>query len=146
MSRLRHISTLQFEAVSRSATGWNGVGEGCVEVQEPSSDVLLFVEKGVWETQAGMSLRFNNTFRWSRLGDLLRLEHLRFGEANPVFLFDMALANDGQWRAVRPHECKDDLYEALLEVGVRQITVSWSIDGPKKQERICYVYGDNSAS
>lgn len=145
MNRLRGITTLQFEAVSQSATGWNGVGEGRVEVQAPSSDVLLFIEKGVWRTQTGASLRFNNTFRWTKVNDVLRLEHLRFGEQHPVFLFDMALESNGQWRAVQAHECGNDVYEALLETQSQHINMSWTIRGPKKREKVCYVYAASTS-
>lgn len=144
VERLRQVKNMHFVASSQAATGWSGVGEGEVEVIESTADVLLFIEKGRWRTETGADLRFNNTFRWTKIEGVLRLEHLRFGAENPVFLFDMALAEDGLWRAVEAHECRDDLYKASLHVQPQQIEVAWSINGPRKQESIRYIYRENA--
>ena len=53
--------------------------------------------------EGGRELRFRNVFRWSAVGEALRLEHLRFGVAHPVFLFDLAPVAAGEWRSVSPH-------------------------------------------
>jgi hypothetical protein len=36
----------------------------------------------------------NHVYRWTLAGDLLRLEYLHFGEADPVHLFDLAQASE----------------------------------------------------
>ena len=69
-------------------------------------------------------------------GDTLRLEHLRFGEDRPVYLFDLAPAGDRGWRSVSPHLCSEDCYAAVLLVRDNGILLRWSIDGPRKKETI----------
>ncbi len=68
------------------------------------------------------------------------LEHLRFGEDHPVYLFDLALAGEREWRSVSPHLCREDCYSAVLIVGDDNIVLRWSVNGPRKQETIEYVY------
>src|SRR5262245_40512939 len=93
---LRHVRTIQFTARSGAGTGWNGTGSGTVLVTAPQDGVLVFEESGTWQPEQGQPLRFTNVFRWTLLGSQrLRLEHLRFGPAHPVYLFDLAPAVGG---------------------------------------------------
>ena len=139
-SVLKNVSQLRFEARSAVSTGWNGVGSGKVAVSEPNTATLVFDETGTWEPTEGKATRFKNVFRWSNTGDSLRLEHLRFGADHPVFIFAMALGQDGAWREVSAHVCRDDCYTASLAVEGQKLFVDWSILGPRKQEMIKYVY------
>ena len=148
LSLLRQVTSLSFTAQSQANTGWQGIGSGKVEVSEPASCTVVFHEAGTWQPSAEHQgvFDFSNVFRWSAVGEHLRLEHLRFGVDNPVLLFDMACHADGIWRDISPHECGADRYAATLEVtrggaeNVR-IDVAWSIVGPRKQESIKYSYG-----
>ena len=139
---LRQIRTLRFEATSEMPNGWNGVGSGVVEVAEPSDRVLVFSESGTWspKSDASREIRFTNTFQWSVLEEVIRLEHLRLGPNNPVYLFDLVRTGDGKWREQSPHICREDCYTAVLTVVQGQVHVSWSIIGPKKHESIAYMY------
>jgi hypothetical protein len=92
---LRGVRSLRFEARSEVGTGWDGVGTGCVAVSEPTSDVVVFEESGRWQPSGRRSMAFSNVFRLGRLGEVIRLEHLRFGADSPVFLFDLAPGPDG---------------------------------------------------
>ncbi|MGS2743743.1 DUF6314 family protein [Halomonas sp. LS-001] len=147
LSLLRQVTSLSFTAQSEANTGWQGVGNGNVVVDEPTSKTVVFHEAGTWQPSAQHQgeFDFSNVFRWTAVGEHLRLEHLRFGVDNPVLLFDMARQEDGIWREVSPHECGADRYAATLEVtkgkaeNVR-IDVAWSIIGPRKQETIEYCY------
>ena len=147
LSLLCQVASLSFTAKSQANTGWQGVGNGKVVVSEPTSKTVVFHETGTWQPSAehqGM-FDFSNVFRWSAVGECLRLEHLRFGVDNPVLLFDMACHEDGIWRDISPHECGADIYAATLEVARGQgkgarIFVAWSIIGPRKQETIEYCY------
>ena len=139
-ARLNAIRTLQFRSESRSCTGWNGVGNGVVNVVMASANSLIFMESGQWQQNGGNLIRFSNRFRWSKQDTHLRLEHLRFGCENPVFLFDMAPDESGVWRDVKPHPCRDDCYSATLELGENRLLVNWSVQGPTKDESIGYVY------
>ena len=133
---------LRFDARTEAATGWEGIGTGKVAVSEPMAGVLVFTEAGTWQPSAAErpTIKFNNVFRWSAIGELLRLEHLRFGPNAPVLLFDMVPGEDGVWREVSPHQCREDCYTASLTVEDGQVVVAWYIVGPHKRESIQYAY------
>ncbi len=113
--RLGSIQCLTFVASSSVSTGWNGSGEGAVEVTRPTANEIIFSESGTWMPDGGKKLAFTNSYRWtkqpakpnSQTGNLplehLRLEHLRFGVDNPVYLFDLAVDEDQNMTSVDPH-------------------------------------------
>lgn len=139
LDRLRGIRSLNFRAESHSETGWIGAGIGEVRVAEPIPGTLLFHEAGSWQPATGAAIRFTNTYRWSQQGEALRLEHLRFGLDQPVFLFDMCYTELG-WRNTAPHHCVADCYSASLVLEPNQILLDWTIKGPRKNESISYTY------
>lgn len=138
--RLQEVTAVSFEARSAAGTGWNGAGAGVVVATESSPGVLVFAESGWWQPLGRGDIRFTNVFRWSRLEASVRLEHLRFGPDQPVFLFDLDPGEDGVWREVSPHVCGEDCYAGCLSVEGRQLHVHWTIRGPRKDESIRYVY------
>jgi len=142
LTHLRQVRSLRFDARSAATTGWDGVGTGTVAVSEPAVGVVVFDEAGTWHPSVPgqAAVGFKNVFRWSVVGDALRLEHLRFGPEHPVLLFDMAPGADGVWREVSPHQCREDCYTASLGAEDEQLTVVWSIVGPHKRESIRYTY------
>lgn len=103
---------------------------------------MLFYENGRWVPDEGHELTFSNVFRWSCHPDgrMIRLEHLRFGLQNPVYLFDLAPASPRVLASAEPHVCQEDLYSARMEVGDATIHLSWTVTGPRKNERIAYSY------
>ncbi len=134
---LSQVISVNFTARGRS---WTGVGRGSVQVTIPSHDVVTFEESGTWRTPQGIELRFHNVFRWSAVDeDCVRLEHLRFGSDHPVELFCLNWIDD-VWKSVCPHLCEADHYVAELHVRSADVRVKWSVEGPKKQETIEYVY------
>ena len=141
-SHLHQIQSLTFVAQSSAQTGWNGRGRGRVQVESVNDQCLLFHERGFWEPEEGRSLRFRNVFRWSWVPDSnsLRLEHLRFGAAHPVLLFDLVQVEPQVWRSLAPHDCGADQYVARLTQGDQGISVHWTVTGPRKQEAIAYQY------
>jgi hypothetical protein len=139
--RLGRVRSLSFVASSSSTTGWNGRGSGTVEVAYVTPGVITFNESGAWKPDGSeREIRFRNVYRWTLADDVLRLEHLRFGEANPVHLLDLTKAGEGDWRPVSPHVCRADCYSAVLTLADDGIFLRWSIDGPRKRETIEYVY------
>src|SRR5262245_24697285 len=101
--RLLRVQRLALVARSANPSGWNGQGSGTVVVQLAGDKAITFTESGSWQPEGGRELRFRNVYRWTLVGDLLRLEHLRFGEDRPVYLFDLEPAGERQWRSVAPH-------------------------------------------
>lgn len=138
--RLRAVQSLRFESQSRTGTGWNGIGEGRVEVETPQAEVLIWREVGQWRQNGGREIRFTNTFRWTQSVDKITLEHLRFGVAQPVFLFQLAPISDHEWRDVEPHLCRQDNYSASLLIESGALRLSWTVFGPTRDESINYFY------
>ncbi|MFI4851420.1 MAG: DUF6314 family protein [Gimesia chilikensis] len=142
-SRLSSINSLTFTAQSfGSGSGWNGTGVGTVEVESIDSQTLLFHESGNWSPSEGKSLRFTNVYRWRAYSEQkqLRLEHLRFGNANPVYLFDLQQTAADCWDSIEPHVCSEDLYTATLRLENETLHLDWTVKGKTKNERISYVY------
>lgn len=138
---LHRVQWLRFVASSGSSTGWNGVGVGSVVVESPEAMVLTYSESGTWQPAIGPTTRFRNVFRWSIAGpELVRLEHLRFGQDHPVYLFDLIPSATGSWRSASPHLCREDCYSAELQPRGRGLSLHWLIAGPQKQESIAYEY------
>jgi hypothetical protein len=142
LSLLRRVRALRFDAHSDAATGWQGTGSGIVVVSAPADGIVVFEESGSWQPSASGRgpIGFKNAFRWSAVGEALRLEHLRFGRENPVLLFDMGPVAGGEWREISPHLCREDAYTASLIVTEEEILVAWSVIGPRKRESIRYTY------
>ncbi|RYX84771.1 hypothetical protein EON83_09060 [bacterium] len=138
--RLLTVRTLNFESQSRTGSGWNGVGTGEVEVSDPQEGVLIWKESGRWRQNGGREIRFTNTFRWTQCAEQITLEHLRFGEKQPVFLFQLAPLSPYEWRDVEPHLCRQDNYSASLFVEGERLMLSWTVFGPTKDESINYIY------
>ncbi len=139
-SRLTQVQTLRFESHSRTGNGWSGVGTGAVETVQPHDDVLVWKERGQWQQNGGREIRFFNTFRWTKQQDQLQLEHLRFGEENPMLLFQLKYVDEHEWRDVEPHLCREDRYSALLRIETTCLKLSWTVFGPRHDESINYVY------
>lgn len=138
--RLADIQTLRFTSESRTGIGWQGRGSGIVTVQTASPEVLLFHELGYWRQLGGEELRFTNVYRWTRLEDRVRLEHLRFGARYPIFLFEMAPDAAGIWHALEPHACNLDRYSAVLKPGFDSLDIQWFAYGPTRDETMNYIY------
>lgn len=142
--RLRAIRSLSFEAQSRSTTttGWTGIGAGSVRVEEVAASTILFHESGSWKQQSGPEITFTNVFRWTAesAGRSIRLEHLRFGPEQPVYLFDLVPGREGAMESSDPHVCREDLYSARLVCEPEIVRLNWTVTGPKMNDRIAYVY------
>jgi len=141
-NRLSKIASLSFEASSSIPNGWNGSGIGIVVVESPNNQTLLFRERGQWSSPDGRQLTFSNVYRWSRdtNNSRIRLEHLRFGPDQPVYLFELAGVDAQKMISVEPHVCSEDLYSAQLVVMDSQLNLDWTVTGPKKNETIKYAY------
>src|SRR5947209_8377991 len=143
-TRLFSVRELTFEARSRADpnTGLNGSGKGVVRVEKVEPGVILFHERGAWTPEEGRQSTFTNVFRWTADpdGHFIRLEHLRFGQDHPVYLFDLVAVDEGVLESSEPHVCQEDLYAARLEFDEQAVHLRWTINGPKKAETISYTY------
>ena len=140
--RLSHIRTLHFSAQSAVSTGWDGEGSGEVEVKINDDKTLIFSESGTWTPRNAPPLLFRNVFRWTNDSHrkVIRLEHLRFGPDNPVYLFDLYQQDQHTWLTLSPHLCNQDVYKAEIHLTQDELLMHWTINGPEKQELLRYSY------
>jgi hypothetical protein len=143
-NRLLLVKELAFEARSNALreTGWNGSGNGAVEVEAEGARTIIFREHGTWHQQGRQQTVFSNAFRWTADfdGGSIRLEHLRFGPSRPVYLFDLVPLADGSLESPEPHVCEKDCYAARMEHDEQMLRLTWTINGPEKAETISYIY------
>ncbi len=143
-SRLASVSQLTFHAKTKSHTegGWSRQGKGEVRVVREENAVLVFYERGIWKDGIGQQIGFSNIFRWNLdvQANVVSLEHLRMGAANPVFLFYLAPDGPKSLRSVDAHLCKNDAYLGKVYLEPQGVTLQWQVVGPKKNEEIktCY--------
>ncbi len=142
--QLKTIKSMTFVAASKvdPSFGWNGTGKGDVRVKQVNDNILVFYENGFWMPQKGGKCAFTNTFRWTldRFENRITLEHLRFGEHHPVFLFYLTKMDDNTLVSISSHVCKEDSYLGQVRCLHQSIQFNWRIIGPKKNEEIDYVY------
>jgi hypothetical protein len=146
-NRLREVRVMQFSAKSSSQTsGWSASGDGTVIVGLVDTSTMIFTERGNWRSGCGKELEFNNVYRWTLAegAGIIRLEHLRFGRNQPIYLLDLAPTDDTTFHSVSPHYCGEDSYTASMEFKSESIYLRWTVKGPKKDEQICCIYGYNS--
>lgn len=141
--RLRAVRRLRFLARSRNrACGCNGEGAGQVEVTVIGDSSLTFTERGTWVVESGRQLDFNNAYRWTFDRDVgtVRLEHLRYDPAQPVFLLELAPTDESGFESISPHRCGEDVYAATVRFADDAVDLRWSVKGPKKDAVIRCTY------
>lgn len=113
-------------------------GKGNVIVEQ-SGQSLIFHEQGNWQGNEG---KYQNRFRWTwdRAKGLLTLEHLRFGEDYPVFLFDLHPARGNMLKSLCPHLQGKDTYFGWMECGKLFLHLHIRTLGPTKDEKVEYAY------
>lgn len=142
--RLKEVKHLAFTAKTKSSeeNGWNGRGNGEVEVVKESHTVLIFHEKGTWKGTQSAEMNFKNIFRWTldRHIGVISLEHLRRGLEHPVFLFHLAPSSQHSLSSVDSHLCEEDAYFGHIHFEQSGFRLSWRVIGPKKNEELFYYY------
>ena len=125
----------------------SGVGSASVEVHSDGPNDLRFRERGEWRIgPEKKAIPFSNSWHWNRAAGQLTLAHERQGPDMPVQLLHFDLSSDSQLHCSQPHLCGDDTYDAVLEFTRDGLRITWTIDGPKKKDRIVYLYTVDSLS
>lgn len=130
--RLQCVSRFSFRS---SSANWERIGGGGVKVGTTFSH-LLFEEKGEWKDEI-LSLTFTNRLRWGLGTNSLSLEHMRQGD--PIFLLDF-VTKKGRLLSREDHLCGHDRYKGEIRIAGSAIRLNWTVNGPKKSERIEIVY------
>lgn len=142
--KLMAISQLTFHAKSKSKEekGWNGRGQGEVEITKEGTHSLVFNEKGKWRGKEGEPVNFSNIFRWTldRDAGVISLEHLRRGPDHPIFLFHLAPSSKHSLTSVDSHLCEGDVYFGQVRLDNASFCLNWRVIGPQKNEEIDYYY------
>lgn len=141
LATVKHI-TFHAKSKSKEDIGWNGTGNGDVQITRAGSTVIIYTEKGHWKGHVGSDTAFRNVFRWTldRHAGMISLEHLRHGEENPVFLFYLAPTSPTSLSSVDSHLCEGDTYFGQIYLDHHSLRLNWRIIGPKKNEEIDYYY------
>lgn len=141
--KLKKVTTLVFNAKTKSKEkeGWNGKGKGEVVVTAENGNILYFNEKGSWQGKQD-EFSFSNVFRWTldRFAGVISLEHLRHGNAHPVFLFHLAPCGKNSLASVNSHLCGGDTYFGQIHFDRYSLCLNWRVIGPKKNEEMDYYY------
>lgn len=140
LSTIKHL-TLHRKTIHKEGNG-NRKGKGEVVVTKEGHTILIFNERGSWETKDGPEIDFSNTFRWTldRKTGLISLEHLRMGFNHPVFLFHLTPTSDNLLASVDSHLCEEDAYMSQIFWDRRSVRLMWRVIGPKKNEELEYFY------
>jgi hypothetical protein len=148
--RLANVCRVTFHARSGpgSRCGWSGTGQGQVIAAYDADASLTFTEAGHFqlaptpERPTPPSVPFRNVFRWRLQEEGLALSHERRGPAAAVWLFDLVADpfRETEFLSRKAHLCGDDRYRARLSLVEQGVDLVWHIQGPGKNERLCYRY------
>lgn len=140
-NRLVQIRSLAF-SIQSPLQELQRKGRAEVIVKKPSENVLVFQEKGSWMEGEMPIGSFSNSFRFTLdLPSLLiTLEHLRYGENNPVFLFHLTFAGKHSLASASEHLCDQDSYLGHLTFASKGILFQWRVIGPQKNHFFSYHY------
>lgn len=133
-------SVSHFSINAKADSQWQALGKGIVKLRKPDQLTLIWEEAGQWDSTLN-NLEFSNTYRWTRIDhNEIRLEHLRYGEDQPVQLVNVHCQHDDSWMSIEPHLCGQDSYQLDLKTEEKCLILNWQIKGPKKNQfsTICY--------
>ncbi|MDX8431404.1 MAG: DUF6314 family protein [Candidatus Algichlamydia australiensis] len=136
--RLLKVETLSLSVRSRGESRFK---DGRAEVTSTlsKSHTLIFRESGKWLNPPA---NFHNSFRWTLdlKNTLITLEHLRYGENRPTFLFHLSPVRAGKLESVDAHLCGEDTYLGSLSWSLEEMIFHWRVIGPKKNQELLYRY------
>ncbi len=143
------VQYFEFKASTQlGKNGWEGVGNGNVRIEKIDENTIIFYENGKFlsniqnaqNEKPTKEIKCSNVYRWIFEEESIKLEHLRFGTENPVYLFDLIHFQDNKMISKCGHVCDKDLYNAELFLFDDKILLHWRIFGEEKNEIIEYVY------
>ncbi|MFC0339003.1 hypothetical protein SAMN05421848_0527 [Kushneria avicenniae] len=122
-----------------SSSDWAGSGTGEVRVSD-DYPTLRFHETGRFTHANGRVLPFSNVYRFEIVEDRVELYHERRGPQGAVFLFPLVVTGEHRLKSLSPHLCVRDLYSGELVMTDNGFDLTWTVEGPRKQEHIHYCY------
>lgn len=85
-------------------------------------------------------MAFSNVYRFEVIEDRVELYHERRGQDDAVFLFPLIVVGEKRLMSLSPHLCVRDLYSGELIMKDNGFDLTWTVEGPRKQEHIHYCY------
>ncbi|WP_431025785.1 DUF6314 family protein [Halomonas sp. H5] len=127
-----------------SRSGWAGRARGEVRVEvsvEAQDKTIRFFESGTFLLEGRATpVPFSNCYRWE-LGDTrIALFHERRGADQAVWLFALIAQGPASLVSAEAHLCGEDRYRARLSLVDEGFDLSWTIQGPRKDESLSYRY------
>ncbi|WP_445619018.1 DUF6314 family protein [Kushneria sp. Sum13] len=123
----------------QSSSDWSGQGIGEVLVSGDDA-TFRFHEQGHFTHANGRRMAFSNVYRFEVIEDRVELYHERRGQQEAVFLFPLIVVEDNRLISLSPHLCVRDLYSGELIMKDGGFDLTWTVEGPRKQEHIHYCY------
>jgi len=141
---LGQVQSLTLTATTKDRRNFfhNATADGNIEVSRTGRRVITFHEAGVWTSIVNQTVDFRNIYQWSLsdLEDTIRLTHLRYGIDNPIHLVDFVPMGADIMQSFQPHNCGADRYSASLAAAGDRILLSWTIQGPSKNDMLLSLY------
>lgn len=123
-----------------SRSGWAGRARGEVRV-EAQDKTIRFFESGTFLLEGRATpVPFSNCYRWELGETRIALYHERRGADQAVWLFDLIAADSASLVSAEAHLCGEDRYRARLGLVDEGFDLSWTIQGPRKDESLSYRY------
>lgn len=86
-SEIKKLNTECLDAKGKQTKSLSGF----VKVEKPHNNEIIFNEKLYWENESRLLINSRNTYRWILVNSgNIKLEHLRFGKDDPVFLVELS--------------------------------------------------------
>ena len=142
---LKGIETINITACSKTHNSkLFSIGQGKVEVNIITPATIKVTEFGKWSYlyEKNAEIKFKNIYLWTYIEkkSLITLEHLRYGENKPFFLFNLICVKDELLRSSSPMHCGVDNYTAEIKLKMSSFTLKSFVNGPNKNEEILYFY------
>ncbi len=140
LCKVKHLRLTTKSKKGDQKTIQTGIAEVLAIKESPSQ--LIFQEKGVWIQDSLPTSSFSNQFRWTLHADdgLISLEHLRYGQNLPVFLFSLSCTGMGTLESIDAHLCGQDTYLGHILWDDKNIHFHWRVIGQNKNDELHYEY------
>ena len=144
IEELRHVlsSRTRFYVQARPGNSQVLGGQGTVKALRPDSHTVIFDEAGWWKFGDCSNVAFHNIYLWSLQSEspTFGLSRLRYGRQSAVHLVNFIEVARNEWESGSPYACGPDLYSARVRYSDRGLKLSWTIQGPNKNQQLDYTY------
>ena len=137
--RVSRITSFHFTAKSGpgSKMHWNGHAKGSVSITSDGKSVTFFETGLFYANTSAKPLKQKNVYRWEFCENHISVYQER--RDTPVFLVKL-IEEGNAWKSQKDHHCGNDFYSLLMKIKDNEISATWTIHGPKKEELLEYVY------